>query len=511
MPHRRDFIKKAGIGSFLLVNGISTFANSKLELLSSEKDKQKNADLLNNSTNNVLHDKPIRLTDGSFISMRPEPGKRKFTSNAVEETIVKIKSVMADKELAWMFENCFPNTLDTTVTYTEINGDPFTYVITGDIDAMWLRDSSAQVWPYLSLANNDEKLKKLLKGVIAKQSEFVLLEPYANAFYNDPKRISEWKDDYTTMKPGVHECKWEIDSLCYVIRLAHGYWKQTGDTSIFNKSWQDAMKLIIKTFRDQQRVHNKGPYHFQRSAASPTDTQFGSGYGNPTKKIGLIHSMFRPSDDSTIFPFLISSNMFAIVSLQQLAAIFETVLHDSDTANECKQFSAELDLAIKQHAILHHPTAGNIYPLEIDGFGNALFMDDANVPNLLSIPYIGYCKSDDELYLNTRKFSLSESNPWFNVGKFAKGIGGPHVGEKKIWPLGLVMQALTSNDNKEIIECLTMLKKTHADTGFIHESFNVDNPKDFSRSWFAWANTIFGELILHLYNEKPELLKINLV
>jgi meiotically up-regulated gene 157 (Mug157) protein len=203
--------------------------------------------------------------------------------------------------------------------------------------------------------------------------------------------------------------------------------------------------------------------------------------------------------------------MFAIVSLQQLATIFETVLHDSDTANECKQFSAELDLAIKQHAILHHPTAGNIYPLEIDGFGNALFMDDANVPNLLSIPYIGYCKSDDALYLNTRKFSLSESNPWFNVGKFAKGIGGPHVGEKKIWPLGLVMQALTSNDNKEIIDCLTMLKKTHADTGFIHESFNVDNPKDFSRSWFAWANTIFGELILHLYNEKPELLKINLV
>jgi meiotically up-regulated gene 157 (Mug157) protein len=312
------------------------------------------------------------------------------------------------------------------------------------------------------------------------------------------------------MKPGVHECKWEIDSLCYVVRLAHGYWKNTGDTSIFSAKWQEAMKLIVQTFRDQQRKENKGPYHFQRKTATPTDTQFGRGYGNPTKKIGLIHSMFRPSDDSTIFPFLISSNMFAVVSLRQMGEIFGKVLDNKDMEANCNRFAGELDQALKQFAILAHPTAGKIYPLEIDGFGNALFMDDANVPNLLSLPYLGYCKSTDALYKNTRQFSLSQANPWFNEGKFAKGIGGPHVGEKKIWPLGLVMQALTSIDDKEIINCLTMLKKTHAGTGFIHESFNVDNPNDFSRSWFAWANTIFGELILHLYNEKPEILKIKL-
>ncbi len=448
--------------------------------------------------------------DKSFISKRPVPGKRRFTSKAVEETIINVKKAMADEELAWMFENCFPNTLDTTVTYTQHNGSPSTYVITGDIDAMWLRDSSAQVWPYLQLAGKDESLKKLLKGVVTKQVEFVMLDPYANAFYDDPKRISEWKDDHTTMKPGVHERKWEIDSLCYVIRLSHGYWINTGDTSAFNQNWQKAMKLIVQIFKEQQRKENKGPYHFQRVAANPTDTQFGMGYGNPTRKIGLIHSMFRPSDDSTIYPFLVSSNMFAVVSLRQLGEIFGTALGNKEMEKECNRFADEIDQVLKQYAILKHPTAGSIYPLEIDGFGNALFMDDANVPNLLSLPYLGYCPSNDHVYINTRKFSLSNDNPWFHEGKFASGIGGPHVGENKIWPMGLVMQALTSDDDKEILNCLTMLKKTHAGTGFIHESFHVDNPEDYSRSWFAWANTLFGELILHLYKNKPELLKIQL-
>jgi uncharacterized protein len=443
-----------------------------------------------------------------FESNRPPLNKRKFTSEAVEATIVAVKKQIADAELAWMFENCFPNTLDTTVNYSEENGEPLTYVITGDIDAMWLRDSTAQVWPYLPLANKDAKLKNLLKGVVVRQTKFVLLDPYANAFYDNPNHISEWKNDFTTMKPGVHERKWEIDSLCYVIRLAHGYWKQTGDTTIFNTTWQDAMKLIVQTFREQQRKENNGPYRFQRAATSPTDTQFGGGYGNPSKKNGLIHSMFRPSDDSTVFPFLVSSNMFAVVSLRQLAEIFGTVLANKEMAATCTTFAGEIDRALRQYAILQHPTAGKIYPLEIDGFGNALFMDDANVPNLLSLPYLGYCSAADPLYLATRRFSLSNANPWFYAGKYAKGIGGPHVGEKKIWPLGLVMQALTSSSDTEIINCLTMLKKTHAGTGFIHESFHADNPADFSRSWFAWANTIFGELILHLYQHKPQILRL---
>ena len=441
-----------------------------------------------------------------FVSQRPELSKRKFVSTAVENTIKKVKKSIADPELAWIFENCYPNTLDTTVNHYQKNGKPYTYVITGDIDAMWLRDSSAQVFPYLSLAKEDEKLKNLLKGVINKQIEFVLLDPYANAFYDDNQKVSEWKNDFTEMKPGVHKRKWEIDSLCYVMRLSYHYWKTTGDASIFDEDWKNAMLLILKTFREQQRKENKGTYKFQRGNGNPLDTQFGGGYGNPTHKNGLIHSMFRPSDDATFYPYLVSSNMFAVVSLKQISEIFKTIFSSLNIDNQFSALANEVDEAIKNYAIFERKEFGKIYALEIDGFGNALFMDDANVPNLLSIPYLGYTSYHDEVYKNTRKFSLSTANPWFNEGKFAKGIGGPHVGENKIWPLGLIMQALTTDDDEEIFYCLKTLKNTHSGTGFIHESFDVNNPKDFSRSWFAWANTLFGELILHLYEKKPEVL-----
>ena len=473
MVNRREFIKKSGVG-------IGFFA-------------------IPNSVRFIFSDE--------YISKRPPMNERKFTSEAVEKTIKTIKKSIADEELAWMFENCFPNTLDTTVKFYRKNNKPYTYVITGDIDAMWLRDSSAQVYPYLSLANEDEKLKNLLKGVINKQVECVLLDPYANAFFDNSSKISEWRDDSTQMKPGIHERKWEIDSLCYVMRLSYNYWKITGDSSIFDTDWKKAMLLILQTFKEQQRKDSKGPYKFQRSNGNPLDTQFAGGYGNPTKKVGLIHAMFRPSDDATFYPFLISSNMFAVVSLRETAEIFSEFFNDENTAAQFKNLAEEVDEAIQKYAVLNHPTAGKIYALEIDGFGNALFMDDANVPNLLSIPYLGYRSKEDEIYNNTREFSLSNANPWFSEGKFAKGIGGPHIGEHKIWPLGLIMQALTTDDNEEIVSCLKMLKATHAGTGFIHESFDVDNPKDFTRSWFAWANTLFGELILHLYKTKPEILK----
>lgn len=441
-----------------------------------------------------------------FVSQRPPLNQRNFVSKEVERVIAEVKAVIGDKELAWMFENCFPNTLDTTVKHYEKNGKPYTYVITGDIDAMWLRDSTAQIWPYLPLANKDEKLKRLIQGVVNKQTEFVNLDPYANAFFDDPEKVSEWENDHTDMKPGIHERKWEIDSLCYVIRLAHGYWETTGDSSLFDAHWQAAMKLIIQTFREQQRIENNGPYSFTRDVGIPTDTQFGKGWGNPTRKVGLIHSMFRPSDDATFYPFLVSSNMFAVVSMRQLAEIFKDVVGDAAFAAECFSFAEEVNQALEEYAVGEHLDLGKVYPLEVDGFGNKLFMDDANVPNILSLPYLGYCTVDDPIYVNSRKFSLSNNNPWFNVGKYAKGIGGPHIGADKIWPMGLVMQALTSTSDSEILYCLETLKKTHAGTGFMHESFNVNDPNDFSRSWFAWANTLFGELILKLYKENKQIL-----
>jgi uncharacterized protein len=441
-----------------------------------------------------------------LLSKRPPIAKRNFVSKAVENLITEIKNSIGDPELAWLFENCFPNTLDTTVIPSIINGRPDTFVITGDIRAMWLRDSSAQVWPYLPLLNKDPELKQLIAGVINRQVKCIQLDPYANAFmFGD--EISYWKSDETDMKPGLHERKFEIDSLCYPIRLAYGYWKETGDTSVFDNDWQKSIELIYKTFVEQQRKENRGPYSFKRLTTCQADTVPGDGYGNPVKPVGLICSVFRPSDDATIYPFLVPSNFFAVQSLRQAAEILEKVRSESNLTIKLKALADEVESALMKYAVAPHLDFGNILAYEVDGFGNQLFMDDANAPSLLSLSYLGCIDNKSELYSNTRRFILSDNNPWYFTGKAARGIGSPHTQEDKIWPISICMQALTSNDASEIRYCLHTLKSTHAGTGFMHESFNKNDPSDFSRNWFAWANTLFGELIIKTYHEYPGLLK----
>ena len=444
--------------------------------------------------------------DLPFPVVRVPTDKRKFNSGAVEKTIEQIQGSVRNKELAWMFGNCFPNTLDTTVDFEMVDGRPDTYVITGDIDAMWLRDSSAQVWPYLPLTKEDPALQQLIAGVIHRQSRCILLDPYANAFYKDPGKISPWKTDMTEMKPGVHERKWEVDSLCYPIRLAHGYWKATGDTSPFDSAWREAVLLTLQTFRQQQRKDGPGPYHFQRRGTTPSDTLMLNGYGNPARPVGMIFSMFRPSDDATIFPLLVPSNFFAVVSLRQAADMLEEIKHDADNAAACRAFADEVEQALRRHAIIHSQEADRCYAYEVDGYGGRNCMDDANVPDLLSLPYLGAVNRDDIVYQNTRHWLLSIRNPYYFEGRAAKGLGGPHTGLNMIWPLGLIMQAMTSTDESEIRDCLEILRRSQAGTGFMHESFDKDNPARYTRSWFAWANTMFGELILKIHREHPGLL-----
>lgn len=442
-----------------------------------------------------------------FVSRRPPLAQRKFTSKAVEAAIVRIKKQIANPELAWLFENCFPNTLDTTVDFEIIDGKPDTYVITGDIDAMWLRDSTAQIWPYLPFVKEDAKLGELVKGVINRQTKCILLDPYANAFYKDFTKVSEWKNDITKMKPGIHERKWEIDSLCYPIRLAHGYWKQSGDTSLFDKQWKDAMLLVLQTFKEQQRMDSKGPYSFQRETAWATDGVPLSGYGYPVKPCGLIVSTFRPSDDSTLFGYLIPSNMFAIEVLGYLMEIFSLPqMKDDVLVGKAKELKQQVEKGLKENGIIAHPTFGKIIAFEVNGYGSFHMMDDANVPSLLSLPYLGAIAPDDNLYLSTRKVVLSENNPFFYKGKAGEGVGGPHTGADTIWPMSIILRAITSVDEKEIRMCINMLLKTHADTGFMHESFQKDDATQFTRKWFAWANTLFGELIVHTSIKYPQIL-----
>lgn len=440
------------------------------------------------------------LTKTEYVCKRPVASKRNFTSKAVEETINATKAKLKDAKLAWMFENCFPNTLDTTVDFGTKNGKPDTFVITGDIHAMWLRDSSAQVWPYLPLINEDQKLKTLIAGVINRQTQCVLLDPYANAF-NKELVPGEWMSDHTDMKPGLHERKWEIDSLCYTIRLAYHYWKNTGDTSVFDNDWQKAVAAIVNTFKVQQRKDNPGPYKFERKTTRQLDTLSNGGYGRPLKPIGLINSSFRPSDDAATYGFLIPSNLFAVTSLTQLAEISNTITHDKVFAKACIDLADEVNAVVRKYAVVTHPRYGKVYAFEVDGFGNATFMDDSNVPSLLALPYLGCIEKTDPIYENTRKLVLSEDNPYFFKGKVAEGIGGPHVGYDMVWPMSIIIRAMTSTDDIEIAKCIKTLRNTDANTGFIHESFHKDDPTHFSRSWFAWANTLFGELVLKLVNE----------
>lgn len=442
------------------------------------------------------------------MTTRPNLKERKFVSKVIEEKIREITDFIVDKDLARIFSNCFPNTLDTSVVFRFDNGIPDTFIFAGDIQAMWLRDSTAQVWPYLEFMNEDENLKLLIMGLINRQTKCILIDPYANAF-NYETSTSIWSNDLTEMKPELHERKWELDSLCYPIRLAYNFWKLTGDTSCFNDEWKTATKLIYNTFVQQQRKNDCGPYKFGRVTAWSTDTVPGNGYGNPIKPNGLIVSIFRPSDDATIFPFLIPSNFFAVISLRQLSEMYKIIFSDNEFSNKCLILAEEIENAIYNFAVSFHLNYERIFAYEVDGYGNKLFMDDANIPNLLSLPYLGCVDIDDKIYQETRRFILSEDNPYYFKGKYAEGIGSPHTLINKIWHLSIIMRIMTSISEEEIFQNIRFLKNTHANTFFMHESFNKDNPFEYTRSWFPWPNSLFGEMILKLYKENPDMLKRN--
>ncbi len=438
---------------------------------------------------------------------RPPVEERAFVSPAIDAATEAIAARITHPKLREMFRKCFPNTLDTTVHYTEDeDGRPDTYVYTGDIPAMWLRDSGAQVWPYVDYADQDEGLRKMIAGVVNRQFKCILIDPYANAF--NVESVGPANDtDLPKTSPYVFERKWEIDSHCYPVRLAYAYWQKTGDTSIFGNLWLKTAKTILATFKEQQRKEGHGSYTFLRVTDRQLDTKCVVGRGNPVKPVGLIASAFRPSDDATTFEFLIPSNFMAVTTLRKMAEILSTVNGENVLAMECLELADEVSAALKQYAVVNHPVYGPIYAYEVDGFGSRQLMDDANVPSLLSLGYLDPSMSDDPVYLNTRRFVWSEDNPYFWKGEAGEGIGGPHIGTENIWPMSILMKAFTAQDDEEIRACLVQLLNTDAGTGFMHESFQRDDASNFTRSWFAWANTLFGELVVKLVNDgKLELL-----
>jgi uncharacterized protein len=487
-PTRRDVLLGAGAWSLMQAGAVRAFA------------EQATDPLANQTTQGTASPK--------LPHARPPMADRKFTSPAVEDAIVTLQRQIADPALRVLAENCLPNTLDTTVSPGEFDKHPDTYVVTGDIDAMWLRDSSAQMWPYLRLARKDARLRILLEGVVRRQARMIHLDPYANAFTRNTtdSPLSWAAGDHTEHHAGVAERKWEIDSLCFPIRLAYGYWQATGDDGPFDAQWRAAADAILRTFTEQQRKRSQGPYSFQRKAESPYDTQGLSGFGNPARPNGMIFSMFRPSDDACIYPLFVPANLFAAKSLRQLAELAAHAAQDTALAARASALSDEVAQATAQHGRVNHPQLGEIWAYEVDGYGGQLLMDDANAPGLVALAYLGICPTSDAVYERTRAFALSDANPYFFRGTAAEGVGGPHIGLNSIWPMSIMYRAFTSTNDAEIRQCLRGLRDTTAGTGFMHESFNKDDPSKFTRSWFAWANTLFGELVLTLADEKPALL-----
>jgi uncharacterized protein len=352
-------------------------------------------------------------------SRRPAPGERRVSVATVEAELQRVKRLIADAELAWLFENCYPNVLDTAVPLGESDGKPDCFVVTGDIPALWLRDSSAQVWPYLPLARNDVTLQRLFRGLVHRQARCILVDPYAKALLQDlgARGPLEWAaHDDTVMKPGVAERKWEIDSLCHPIRLAHGYWRATGDARPFDSKWRAAMREVVRVFREQQRLDGPGPYRFRRRTDSPDDRLALNEYGAPTRKVGLIHSMFRPSDDACTYPFLVPANLFAVGSLRQLAAMVGAIHHDAPFAEECARLADQVDAAVARHGRIRLAGGAEVLAYEADGYGNALFIDDANIPGLLGLPCLGCITPGDPLYGRTPSPAAQRREPLFFRG-----------------------------------------------------------------------------------------------
>ncbi|KAF5100671.1 hypothetical protein D0Z00_001183 [Geotrichum galactomycetum] len=461
---------------------------------------------------------------------RPDAKCRTFKSDLVEQVIADMKERLVDEDLARLFENCFPNTLDTTIRWHKSGHDPQTFIVTGDINAEWLRDSQKQIAPYLPLAKHDPKLRELFRGAINTQVDYVIAHPYCNAFH--PPSQSGIRFDFNNAEDSViprvnlytvFECKYEIDSLASFLALANDYYAATGDSSFVTNSWLKALARLLRTLSEQavstydEEGHKQMSYYsFVRRSDTGTETLNLRGLGNPVNRnTSLIRSAFRPSDDATIYQFFIPGNAFMSVELKKTADMLKTLVGKEkslppttvDFAQKVGELSEDIRAGIFKHGVYDHPVFGKVFAYEVDGYGSVSIMDDANTPSLLSLPDMGFVEADDPVYKNTRSMILSKNgNPYYLKGDFFEGIGGPHIGTRFAWPMSHIVGIRTSTDDTEIARSLDIVKKSTADLGLMHESVNVDLPHSYTRSWFAWCNSEFARTLLYLAEHKPHLI-----
>lgn len=472
---------------------------------------------------------------------RPPAKDRTFASSSIDNLIHELYPMFNNEDIAALFYNCFPNTLDTTVRYFTPAADlaeTDSFIITGDIEALWLRDSANQVMPYMPYLRQDDKLRSLVAGLINRQARSILIDPFANAFnYNASGAGHQDDQREPPMGPAVFEGKYEIDSLCAFLKLSYWYWFYssvgkshpnaqplgTGDDShdlFSNPQWLSAVNTsldAIAIMQTETGYSSELPYTFARTTSEALDTLIMGGRGPPGKPCGLSRSLFRPSDDATTMAFNVPGNAMAAVELGHLLTILNDLIDNAAIQIALKE---DINALVKKVAnirtqiekALTSLTAQSnggesctMYPYECDGNNGRLYMDDANMPSLLSLPLLGFASRESQGYKSTREFVLSRDNPYWYSGAQGEGVGGPHVSYNHAWPMSIVIRAMTSTDDDEVARCLQMLSASSVETGFMHESFNVNNMTDFTRPWFAWANGMFAELLLQLVVDRPHL------
>ncbi|KAL8669663.1 MAG: hypothetical protein Q9168_005759 [Polycauliona sp. 1 TL-2023] len=484
--------------------------------------------------------RPLSKGPLSLPFQRPSPHCRTFSSPLVEKVIEDLTSRMKDKDLARLFENAFPNTLDTTVRWhddgkagkpkkhnayaLEDEGHwdgPQSFIVTGDINAEWLRDSTNQLLQYQTLAKKDKQLENLILGAINTQAEFVIESPYCNAFQPPPPSQvppdSNGQDDavHPVYEPTkVFECKYEIDSLANFLALGNQFHKSTGSKEFLHDRWYLALDTLLEVLEEQARPtfdpetgsFTRNQYLFKRRTSAGTETLSLAGAGNPLNGgTGLIRSAFRPSDDATILGFFIPGNALMSVELKRTAAMLKAA-GKSKLAEKLQTRGESIEKGIWEHGVVIHKWYGKIFAFEVDGYGSSIIMDDANLPSLLSLPLMGFVEKDNEVYQNTRKMILEQAgNPYYFKGRAFAGIGGPHIGLQHVWPMSRLVQAMTSDDDEEISDALHAVRDSSR-LGLIHESIHVERITDYTRSWFAWANSVFAQTILDVAARKPHLL-----
>ncbi|KAF1980098.1 hypothetical protein BU23DRAFT_576190 [Bimuria novae-zelandiae CBS 107.79] len=474
------------------------------------------------------------LSSGKYklAYQRPSEECRTFKSQGVEDLLTRMEDVIEDPDLYRLFQNAYPNSLDTAVKWKGVAADnseeELTFLITGDINAMWLRDSSNQMQSYLPVLNassDPNSIASLYRGVINLQARYLLTSPYCNSFQPPVEsNISPAENTYASSDvvfppynpQSVFECKYELDSLAAFLEVSVNYYQATGDADFFGKfHWVEAIEAVLKvaqemttpTYGEDGRVLDS-PYTFRRNTDRATETFANDGLGNPVANgTGLIRSGFRPSDDATIYQLYIPANMMFSAYLKLAAEIMGKINNytSASLVDRMTGLSDSIREAIETHGTTNHPKYGKIYAFEADGFGSHNIMDDANIPSLLSAPFNAY-PVDEDTYRNTRALVLSASNSYFMRGPVINAVGGPHQGPGMAWPMASIVRILTSDDDDEIKGELGQLVSSTAGLGLVHESINSFNESDWTRQWFSWANGLFGQMVLDLEERKPNIL-----